>query len=172
MNSMTKSCLSCADETRIRLSTDKHGESVKITETAAYEPYRRLHFAHQREMDLAVRPLRTLVREALSRASPALRQLASLDATLDRILSDRERTLLSTVPSLLEKRFGQLLKAHQQALTESGQVDDAAVWMQPGGWLAGFGKEWQAVLLAELDVRLQPIVGLIEAFSNEASKQK
>ena len=41
---------------------------------------------------------------------------------------------------------------------------------RPGGGLDVFGKEMQEVLLAELEVRLQPVVGLIEAFSNEVKK--
>jgi hypothetical protein len=36
--------------------------------------------------------------------------------------------------------------------------------------LDAFGKELQEVLLAELEVRMQPVVGLIEAFSNEVKK--
>jgi hypothetical protein len=37
--------------------------------------------------------------------------------------------------------------------------------------LANFCRELQGVLLAELDLRLQPAVGLIEALSNEVSKK-
>jgi len=39
--------------------------------------------------------------------------------------------------------------------------------MNEGAWLARFCHELEAVLLAELDVRLQPTVGLIEALQNE-----
>lgn len=176
VSSITNSCSFNAGETRIKLPVPKPGATIEINEgrglAAAYEPYRRFHLAHQREMESSVRPLRAQVREALAKASPALKPLASLDAALDQILGDRERTLLSTVPLTLEKRFEQLLKAHQQTLLETAQADDSALWLQPGGWLASFCRELQGVLLAELDVRLQPVVGLIEAFSNEANKQK
>jgi len=173
VNSITKSCSPDGGETRLKLPTPKPGAAIAVTElAAAYEPYHRFHVAHQRDMDLGIRPLRASAREALSRASPALRQLAALDAALDKMLGDRERQLLSTVPLLLEKRFEQLLKAHQQTLVDARHADNPDLWMHPGGWLAGFCKELQGVLLAELDVRLQPIVGLIEAFSNEANKHK
>jgi hypothetical protein len=61
---------------------------------------------------------------------------------------------------------------HARRRADNEQADDPALWMQPGGWLAGFRKELQDALLAELDVRLQPTVGLIEAFSNEATRYK
>ncbi|MEO7953018.1 MAG: DUF3348 domain-containing protein, partial [Polaromonas sp.] len=140
----------------------------------SYSPFHRFYLALQREMDARLGPLRATVRDALAAASPALRQLAELDAALDRILADRERRLFGGVPVLLEKRFGQLLKAHQQThqtLAGAGQTDDPATWLQPGAWLAGFRDELLAVLLAELDVRLQPVMGLIEAFSNEVNGQ-
>ncbi len=167
VNSITTSCSSSIGETRIKLPTPKPGAAIAIA--IAFDPYRRFYLAHQGDMELSVRPLRSRVRQALSRASATLKQLAALDEALDKILSVRERQLLSTVPLLLERRFEQLLKAHQQPLVDTRQADAPALWMQPGGWLADFCKELQGVLLAELDLRLQPTVGLIEALRNEAA---
>lgn len=136
----------------------------------SYSPFHRFYLAQQREMDAKLGPLRARVRHALAAASPALRQLAALDAALDSILADRERSLFSRVPVLLEKRYGQLLKAHQQtyqALAGGGQTDDPATWLLPGAWLANFRDELLVVLLAELDLRLQPVTGLMEAFDNK-----
>ena len=133
----------------------------------AYEPYRRYYAAYQRQMDADIRPLRVGVRAALAKTSPSLSQLAALDAALDKVLCERESQLLSTVPLLLRKRFEHLLRAHQQTLLDTQQVDKPDHWMQQGGWLARFCNELQTVLLAELDVRLQPTVGLIEALQNE-----
>jgi hypothetical protein len=50
------------------------------------------------------------------------------------------------------------------------QEDKPALWMQPGAWLERFCGELKAVLLVELDVRLLPTVGLIEAMNNEKTK--
>ena len=176
MNSITRSCSPGIGETRIKLPVPqaepgKTGNEAS-EQTVDYEPYHRFYLAHQREMEANLRPLRATVRQALAQASPTLRQLATLDAALDDVLAAHERKWLATVPGLLEKRFGQLFKAHQQALAETRQADDPAAWMQTGGWLAGFCRELQGVLLAELDLRLQPAMGLIEAFSNEANRQK
>ena len=164
VNSITTSCSPDGGEARIKVPTPKPGTAIETA--VAYEPYHRFYLAHQGEMELGVRSLRSNVRQALSRASATLGHLAALDAALDKILGVRERQLLSTVPLLLEKRFEQLLKAHQQRLADTPQPDDPGLWMQPGRWLAGFCRELQGVLLAELDLRLQPTVGLIEAFSN------
>ena len=142
--------------------------AADLDPAAAYAPYRRFYSAQQGEMDVAIRPWRNKARRALAQAGSKLGQLASLDGALDKILGARERQLLATVPALLERRFALLASAHRQRLAETGQADDPGLWMQPGGWLADFGKELAMVLLAELDLRLQPTVGLIEALSNEA----
>ena len=134
---------------------------------AAYEPYRRFYTAHQREMEASLSPLRAKVRTALASLSPALQQLSALDAALDKILYERESKLLTKVASLLQKRFVHLLRTHQQAIQESGRTDEPRLWMKNGAWLARFCHELETVLLAELDLRLQPTLGLLEAYQNE-----
>lgn len=167
-NSISKSCSPQGGKTRLEWPTSQPGEPVDLGQ--AYEPYRRSYFAHQRDMDLSIRPLRAHVREVLAKASPPLKRLAALDAALDGILRERESQLLATVPALLRKRFEQLLTAHQQGLADTQQADNPTLWMQAGAWLARFSQEWQTVLLAELDLRLQPTVGLMEALNNEITQ--
>ena len=137
----------------------------------AYAPFHHFYLALQREMEAKLGPLRTAVRQALQGASPALKQLAALDAALEKILSERERRLFGTVPVLLERRFEQWLKTHQQTLAANGQADDPATWMRPGAWLASFRDEMRSVLLAELEIRLEPSTGLVEALCNEANER-
>jgi hypothetical protein len=134
---------------------------------ADFAPYHRYYLARQREMSASIGPLRATVRVALSRHSPALKRLAALDAVLDHALTARERDLLATVPVLLARRFEQLYTAHQAALAEAQRAEAPVRWMQPGGWLATFCRDMQALLLAELDLRLQPIAGLIAALDHE-----
>lgn len=140
---------------------------AQIDTGRAFEPYRRHYLAHQRDMDLKVPALRTKVRNLLAGASPSLKRLAALDEALAASLHERESKLLSTLPALLEKRFKHLRKTHQQALADVSQADDPDLWMKSGGWLARFCHELQTVLLAELDIRLQPALGLLEAFNHE-----
>ena len=137
-----------------------------------YEPYRRYYAAQQRAMDASVRPLRASVRAVLAKVSPALNQLADLDGTFEVIVCESESKLLATVPVLLKRRFEQLRQVHQQRLVDTQQVDDAALWMTTGDWLARFCHELQTTLLAELDLRLQPAVGLMEALNNEMTQHK
>jgi hypothetical protein len=133
----------------------------------SYLPYRQFYEAHQRDMELSVEPLRVNLRAALAKASPELRKLAELDAVMERILRERESRLLARVPVLLKKRFDALHQAHLEQLVMSGQTDNAAAWMQAGGWLARFCQHLQTLLLAEAELRLQPSAGLLEAFNQK-----
>lgn len=141
---------------------------LPLDDAKVYTPFRRYHQAHQRDMENNVRSVRAKVRDGVVAQSPRLQQLVALDAAFDSILGEREARLLSTIPSLMEKRFNQLRKAHLQTQPTD---DTPAVWMQPGAWLARFCTELQTVLLAELDLRLQPAVGLLEALHNEQTLQ-
>lgn len=138
---------------------------------AGYAPYHQRYLDQQRRMALRIDALRAHVRQAIAKVSPQLGQLATFDVVMDQMLGGREQKLLSTVPVLLERRFEHLRKTHQPGRAAAQPQDAPALW-RPGEWLDVFGKEMQEVLLAELEVRLQPVVGLIEAFSNEVKKHQ
>lgn len=126
----------------------------------AFEPYRRFQAAHQRQMESVVRNLRAQVRSQLSQSTPALQQLAALDAAFEHILSEREAMLLGKVSRLLEKRFALSLKQHlKQHADETAATSD-----KPLAWLMPIRQAIRTALLAELDARLQPTLGLVEAF--------
>ena len=137
---------------------------------AGFAPHQQRYLDQQRQMALRIEALRGHVRHAISSASPRLAPLAEMDAVLEQMLGGREQKLLGTVPVVLERHFEQLRAAHQQEQSTTQQPDDPAAWRQPGGWLHAFGKELEAALLAELDVRLQPVTGLMEALRNEGGK--
>jgi len=130
--------------------------------TEDFVPYHRYYLAHQRDMSASIAPLRAHARAVLAKHSPALARLAALDGVLDQALAPRERSLLATVPQLLARRFAQL----QQAQTDAPDGHDAA-----DGWLATFCGDMQAVLLAELELRLQPVLGLAEALGNKKTDE-
>ena len=137
---------------------------------ADYAPYRRKHVEHQRRMESRIGALRTQVRGALTQASTRLAQLAALDDAMATAFGEREQRLMAGLPALLERRFERLLDEHRKAMQASGQPDDPAAWRQPGGWLAAFEQLWRQALLAELDLRLEPVAGMIEAFSSEVAQ--
>lgn len=121
----------------------------------------------QRQMDTRLLALRVQVRQALTKGSGALKQLAALDAVMEQMLGAREQRMWASLPSQLERRFAHQHHKHQQRLQASGTADEPLRWRQPGGWLWAFEQDLQALLLAELQVRLQPITGLLEAAQQE-----
>lgn len=128
-----------------------------------FASYRRRYFSRQQAMDAAIGPLRAQLRTALTQRSPELARLAAVDAVMEQALGERERTLLSLVPVLLEKRFEQLRLAAQAEPTDSDAVDPASTEPRAGAWLETFRQDMHSVLDAELDLRWQPIAGLLEA---------
>lgn len=139
---------------------------------AGFAPYQQRYLDQQRQMALRIEALRGHVRHAVAAATPRLAQLAAMDAVLEQMLGAREQKMMGTVPVVLERRFEQLRSAHQLAQDAAQQPDDPASWRQPGGWQHRFGKELEAALLAELEVRLQPVTGLMEALRNEGEKTR
>ena len=149
-----------------KTASEERPDSALDTEVS-FAPYHQRYLAQQRQMTLRIGPLRERVRQVLSAASPPLKQLATIDAALDEMLAGREQQLLASVPALLKRRFEHLRHAHQQLRDATQPPDDRAMWRQPSHWPDQFGQELQAVLLAELEVRLEPVTGLTEAFSKE-----
>ncbi|MDM0015642.1 DUF3348 family protein [Variovorax sp. J22P168] len=114
--------------------------------------FQRRLLARQQAMVSSIGGLRERLRGYLSAASPAMARLAAVDAAMEQVIEVRERKLLARLSPLLEKRFARLQ-----------QADDA-------GWLAVFRKEFHEALMAELDLRFQPIEGLLEALRSAPPK--
>ncbi|MBW0185258.1 MAG: DUF3348 domain-containing protein [Hydrogenophaga sp.] len=112
---------------------------------AEFAPHHQRCLDQQRRMEMGIDALRNHLRQTLAAASPSLAQLAALDAALDQMLGGREQRLLSGVPAFLKARFEHWRQA------------------QPDAWPAHFEQDLQHALLAELDLRLQPLLGMVEA---------
>jgi hypothetical protein len=162
----------------------------------AFEPYRRFVVAHQRQMESTLRSLRAQLRLQLSKRASAGQQLAALDAAFENILAEREAALLAKTSKLLEKRFVQALKAHMQlqaqalpvalaaetadaadglAKAPDASMDDAPIDTQKAdhsSWLMPLRQTIRQALLAELDTRLQPALGLLEALTSLATQEQ
>ena len=121
-----------------------------VTEAVKYQVYQRFYLSQQNTLGSKVHALHSHVRDAIVGHSPKLMSLAALDRAMSDCLSEQTRKSFSVVPSLLAKRFNFLQ-------TES----------MTANWLDTFQHEMQQVLLAELEVRLQPVIGLIEALNQE-----
>lgn len=124
-----------------------------------FAPYRLRYQARQQGMDAAIGPLREKLRARLAtRPSAALARLAAIDAVMEQALGEQERRLLAGLPALLERHFEGLRRRHE---AEQAQNPDSSTAAAP--WLPRFGKDAQSVLLAELELRYQPVEGLLQA---------
>lgn len=121
----------------------------------------------QKQMEARLGTARAQLWQWLAQGSPALRQLAALDAVMEQMLAEREQRLWALLPGFLEGRLAHWHGLHARQLAESGQEDAPGQWRQPGGWLFAFDQDVRALWQAEVQVRVLPIMGLLEAARNE-----
>jgi hypothetical protein len=117
-----------------------------------YAPLRQRYIALQRKIQATTGSLRGNLRDMLARESPEMARLAEVDAVMELALSPREQSLLGKLPTLLGEYFDGLRQRAQDTSAEPSAA-----------WLDVFRKDMQSVLLAELDVRFQPVEGLLAA---------
>ncbi len=125
------------------------------------------YLALQKQMDGRLASLRAQLRQSLSMGPQGLSRLALLDAVMEQMLGAREQRLWASLPGHLERRMSHLRAAHQQQLEAAGREDEPQRWAQPGGWLHVFEQDLRSLLLAELQVRLEPLAGLLEAAQSQ-----
>lgn len=152
------------------LSYPRVTASTPAEEMASYKRYQLFYVNQQREIALRISKLRADVRLAVSRRSARLARLVVLEAGLDEALATPAQNLFAEVPRLLGKRFEELYQSHLAAVVGREVDDDRQLWSQSGGWLAQFAGEMQESLLAELEARLQPLLGLLEALKEEGER--
>lgn len=141
---------------------------------AGFVAYQRFYSLHQSEMDHRVVTLRRQLQQIMTGRSPELAQLAALDNSMADTMADFSRRVFAGIPHLLAKRFYYLNQQYRQDRAENESTklvaDDASCWLQKDGWLDRFIREMQAVLLAELELRLMPVIGMLEAVEFEVEK--
>lgn len=124
---------------------------------ADFGPWRAHCLEQQRRMETRIGTLRTRARRALDAASADLARLAALDEALEQTVGARLQAALAAVPRQLSARFEELRRANAGAEST---------------WPKDFADEVRRVLLAELDLRLEPVVGMIEAYGREAGESR
>ncbi|MGB6103244.1 MAG: DUF3348 domain-containing protein [Pusillimonas sp.] len=125
-----------------------------------FSTYRQRYASLQQDMETRITDLRMHLRAGLVGRSPAMASLAAVDAAMEQALKEREYRLLAGVPGMLEAHFERLRQSGPVAPADDGAGRQSPV-ARPGAWLDIFHKDMQRVLLAELDIRLQPIEGLL-----------
>lgn len=136
--------------------------SIREQALQTFEPYRRFYVAQQLEMAVAIQALRTEVRSNLAKVSMELNQLVELDKVLEHSLAAYNRNSFNVTLKVLERHFKSLLQSHLKLKPENGSLQD---WLKPDAWLDIFYQDMRELLLAEFDVRLQPVLGLLEALN-------
>lgn len=142
----------------LRLRFPAVGADLTPAQAMTPEPYIAFYAAQQRDIDFRVRNLHAVTRDAVAAFSPALARLAALDAALGDPLSSHNRRFFSTVGAVLRRRIDSLLEQCSQPLATDQPEDEH--------WTATLGQlraEMLELLLAEIETRLLPTLGLIEA---------
>lgn len=136
-----------------------------------YSVFRQRYLFMQREMETAIGTLRERLRVAVAACTPEMARLAMVDAVMERALAPREQSLLAGIPALLAKYFERLRQAQQAEQAEQAEhaalaganASGTAQAHAPHAWLEVFRKDMQSALLAEMEVRFQPVEGLLAA---------
>lgn len=106
----------------------------------------------QHDMQAATGRLRGELRERLALRGGGAARLAAVDAVMEGLLAPREHALLAPVVPALVARFESLHARHGEGAAQPATT-----------WRANFRSEARQVLLAELDLRFQPIEALLAA---------
>jgi hypothetical protein len=114
-----------------------------------YAVFRHRYLSAQQTMETDIAAWRARLRAAVAAQSADMTRLAVVDAVMEQALAARERTLLARVPVLLGKHFERRKRAHAQAESQA--------------WLDDFRRDMEHVMLAELDIRFQPVEALLAA---------
>jgi hypothetical protein len=138
---------------------EAQSEAVRAHD-GSFLPWRRCCHQLQQQFEVAASALRAQARAALRRlgqatagtnlpALPHLGELAALDAALAQVLAAREQAQLALLAVLVEPQF----QSHLRDLHHLRQKDE----------LPSFRHTLQPLLQADLELRLQPALGLLEA---------
>ncbi|MEP3588061.1 MAG: DUF3348 family protein [Marinobacter sp.] len=144
----------------LRRKVSRYGEEVEPGESLSAEPYLNAWLVLQRKVAASSRQLRDKVRKEMKEHNQNLARLAELDSVFDHTMASFTGQCFSHISKVLEQRFHSLQ-------TPSDSSPDTGI--APDDWLHRYCEEAQNLLLAELDVRLEPVLGLLEACHNEVN---
>lgn len=158
---------------KTKLKVPTANVAIRPEALLSFEPYQRFYTTFQVEIGVEVQSLRNTVRQHILFVSPELLQLAQLDKTLEESLAVHNRKLFGVTPKLLERHFAELLSKRvvNTKNSDASNTDlEIQTWLKTGAWLNLFYKDMRELLLAEFDVRMQPVFGLLEALKEQTKK--
>lgn len=120
--------------------------------------YRQRYLTLQQVMEGEIGRLRGRLRHRLARQGGAPGRLAGIDAVMEQAVGVHERSLLAPLPEQVAGHFARSRQAAGvDAAAEDSRIDARATWLDR------FRDDMKRLLLAELDIRLQPCLGLLAA---------
>ncbi len=141
-------------------------------ETAtSFEPYHKFYAIHQRDMDIRVQRLHTRIRAMLTEISTELARLVELDIAIGETLAPFSRKQWLLVPQVLARRFQQLKNTQELKASEQGEPSLQQI-TSDNGWLGVFCQQMRVLLLAELELRMQPTLGLLDALKQRSTQKR
>lgn len=147
------------DEGFLRAAREGRLDNKMLAKAA--QPYAKFYRAQQSDMSAKIQGLRVHVRDVLKVFSPRLAKLVELDKALDESLSIETRKYLMVVPKLLSRHY---IQRYEQPVGVSGDMFSSA---DVDNTTAEFLSALQLLLKSELEMRLQLVLGLIEALNEE-----
>ena len=117
----------------------------------AAQRLQRMYLRLQQEMALQLQTLRAEIQTALTELSPALARLAVLDRGVAQLIAGYQEQALAAIPRQLSRYWDG---------GSDGSADGPSVC-----------RLTRQLLAAELDMRLQPVVGLVEAMEDVTGNQ-
>lgn len=140
--------------------------AIPVDAAAAAAPYLRFYQAQQADIDSKVRGLHLRTRQAVAGLSPRLARICAIDEALGDALALHARRFLAVVPRLLERRCNHLYESFTNDLAAGADEDPR--WDALREQLR---RDGQALLLAEIEARLLPCLGLVEALNEETEDE-
>jgi len=138
---------------RITLGMFLDGQELAAVDgTVDYQPYLKLYGALQRDLEFKARNIQADIRKALAASSPEGARLAAVDDALADPVAKQSRAVFAKIPGLLKTRF--------QAVADQDDTATAVIHEQLSDLL-------QTILLAEIEARLLPALGLVEALEDD-----
>lgn len=157
--------------------------------------YSQFYTARQRELERKCLHLLSFVRDGVAGLSPRLAQLVMVETALADAINGYDRQCLAKIPKLLEGRFDELRQvtepqasevqtaeckaseresntAEQADLAKTVNDDFELVQGPTPDWVQQFAVDMRGLLLAELELRLLPVLGLLEAITEEPGTEK
>lgn len=153
VRSVTRSCTPGGGPSRIKMP-QRSDLDFEAPATAA-DPYLKFYSAQQREIAHRVHNLTARIREDVAGLSPAMARLVAVDTALANTLAAHTRQYFAEVPALLARHFEQVLQ------------DNPGL---PEKVLEQFCAQLRELLLAEIETRLLPALGLIEAINQNSDR--